>query len=137
VAANNYILYRATSPVGPFTIAGVGITATNYVDTSAVSGRVNYYKIASVGNCGAGPTSAAVSAVLPSPSLGFAANGSEGTFTVNWPAWGSNWTLWSTTNLTPPVTWVQVTDSIDSSNGKIIVTVPIASGGAFFRLTSP
>ncbi len=137
VAANSYILYRATNPVGPFTVAGMGITATNYVDINAAVGRINYYKIASVGNCGTGPTSPAVSAVLPSPSLGFAANGSEGTFTVNWPAWGSNWTLWTTTNLTPPVTWVQATNSINSSNGQSIVTVPIAPGGAFFRLTSP
>ena len=137
VAANSYILYRASNPGGPFTIAGMGITATNYVDTNALSGRINYYKIASVGNCGTGPTSAAVSAVLPSPSLGFAADGSEGTFTVNWPAWGNNWTLWSTTNLTPPVTWVRVTNSSSNSNGQITVTVPIASGGAFFRLTSP
>jgi hypothetical protein len=137
VAANSYILYRATNPVGPFTVAGMGITATNYVDANAASGRINYYKIASVGNCGTGPTSPAVSAVLPSPSLGFIANGSEGTFTVNWPAWGSNWTLWTTTNLTPPVTWAQVTNSINSSNGQSIVTVPVAPGGAFFRLTNP
>ena len=137
VTANSYILYRATNPTGPYTIAGIGITGTNYVDTNAVSGRSNYFKIASVGNCGTGPASAAVSAVLPSPSLGFAANGSERTFTINWPAWGNNWTLWSATNLTPPVTWVQVTNSVNSSNGQSIVTVPIAPGGAFFRLTSP
>ena len=137
VAANSYVLYRATNPGGPFAIAGMGITATNYVDTNAVSGRMNYYKIASVGNCGTGPASTAVSAVLPSPSLGFAANGGEGTFTVNWPAWGNTWTLWCATNLTPPVTWIQVTNSINSSNGQSIVTVPVAPGGAFFRLTSP
>ncbi len=104
--------------MGPFTVAGMGMTATNFVDADAAVGRINYYKIASVGNCGTGPTSTAVSAVLPSPSLGFAANGSEGTFTVNWPAWGSYWTLWTTTNLTPPVTWVQATNSINSSNGQ-------------------
>jgi hypothetical protein len=137
VAANSYIVYRATNPTGPYIVAGLGIGTTNYVDTNAISGRSNYYKIASVGNCGTGPASPAVSAVLPSPSLGFAANGSEGTFTVNWPAWGNSWTLWSTTNFTPPVTWVQVTNSVNSSNGQSIVTVPIAPGGAFFRLTSP
>lgn len=137
VAANSYVLYRATNPLGPFDIAGAGIAATNYVDTNAASGRINYYKIAAVGNCGTGPASAAVSAVLPSPSLGIAANGSNGTFTVSWPAWGNSWTLWCTTNLTPPVTWVQVTNSISNSNGQLIVTVPIATGGAYFRLTSP
>jgi hypothetical protein len=137
VAANSYVLYRATDPAGPYTVAGLGIATTNYVDTNAVSGRSNYYKIASTGNCGTGPTSPAVSAVLPSPSLNLAANKSGGTFTINWPTWGNQWTLWCTTNLTPPVTWIQVTNSINSSNGQSIVTVPFASGGAFFRLTSP
>jgi hypothetical protein len=113
------------------------MATTNYVDTNAASGRINYYKIASVGNCGTGPASAAVAVMLPSPSLGFAADAAKGTFTLNRPAWGGSWSLWSTTNLNPPITWVHVSNSIDSSNGQSIVTVPIAPGGVFFRLTSP
>ena len=137
VAANSYILYRSTNSGGPFTVAATGVTATNYVDNNPASGRTNFYKIASVGNCGTGAASAAASVVLLPPTLGFAVTGTGGTFTVSWPTWGSNWTLWSTTNLSPPVAWSAVTNSVANSNGQLTITVPIKAGGAYFRLTSP
>lgn len=137
VAANSYILYRSTNSNGPFAVAATGLSATNYVDNNAASGRTNFYKVASIGNCGTGATSAAISVALLPPTLGFAVTGTSGTFTVSWPTWGSNWTLWSATNLTPPVTWSAVTNSAASSNGQLTITVPIKSGGAYFRLTSP
>jgi hypothetical protein len=137
VAADSYILYRATNAAGSFAIAAMNVTATNYVDANPAGGRANYYKVASVSSCGTGPTSAAASVTLASPTLGFAASGNAGTFSVNWPDWGNNWTLWYATNLAPPVTWLPVTNSVSESNGQITVTVPIESAGGFFRLTSP
>jgi hypothetical protein len=136
VAANSYILYRSTNANGPFVIAAAGVTQTNYVDLNAASGRTNFYEIAAAGYCGTS-TSSAVSVALLPPALGFALNGSGETFTVTWPTWGSNWTLWSATNLTPPVRWSLVTNSPSNSNGVLTITVPVGSGGAFFRLTSP
>lgn len=137
VAANSYILYRSTNSDGPFTVVATGVTATNYVDNNAASARTNFYKIASLGNCGTGATSAAISVALRPPTLGFAVTGTGGTFTASWPTWGSNWTLWSATNLSPPVTWSAVTNSVASSNGQLTITVPINPGGTYFRLTSP
>jgi hypothetical protein len=60
-----------------------------------------------------------------------------GKFTISWPAWGTNWGLWSATNLAPPITWSPVTNAIGGSDGQSSVTLPIGTGSRFFRLTSP
>jgi hypothetical protein len=137
VAAAGYMLYRSTNSAGPYSLAAAGITATNYVDANPSNGRTNYYKVASVGNCGTGAASAAVSVRLLPPTLGAGLNAAGGTFTLSWPAWGTNWGLWSATNLAPPITWSPMTNSISGSNGQSSVTLPIGAGSHFFRLTSP
>jgi hypothetical protein len=137
VAANRYILYRSTNSAGPYTVVASGVTVTNYTDANALSGRTNYYKVASMGNCGTGATSAAVSVSLPRPVLGFAWSAAGGTFTINWPAWANNWELWSATNLAPPITWYPVTNSAVSNNGQLSVTLPLQPGREFFRLATP
>ncbi len=137
VGAGSYMLYRSTNSAGPYSLAAVVISATNYVDANAFSGRTNYYQVASVSNCGTGNTSPVVSVALPRPVLGGGLDAAGGTFKINWPAWGTNWTLWCATNLLPPITWVPITNSIVSSNGQLNVTLPIGTGSRFFRLTSP
>ncbi len=137
VGAVSYILYRSTNSAGPYNLAAAGITATNYVDANASNGRTNYYKVASVSNCGTGAASAAVSVLLPRPALGVGLDAAGRTFTLSWPAWGTNWGLWSATNLAPPTTWSPVTNSIGGSNGQFSVTLPIGTGSLFLRLTSP
>jgi hypothetical protein len=137
VAADDYVLYRSANAAGPFSIVTAGLAVTNYADSHAAGGRTNYYKVASVSECGTGAASAVVYVSLAAPALGFAADTSSGTFTVNWPTWGSNWTLWSATNLSPPITWTAVTNPVISTNGQLTVTIPIQQSGAFFRLTSP
>jgi hypothetical protein len=137
VAADSYVLYRSTNAAGPFTIVTAGLTATNYADSNAAGGRTNYYKVASVSECGTGAASTVVYVSLAAPALGFAADTSSGKFTVNWPTWGSNWTLWSATNLSPPITWTAVTNPVIGTNGQLNVTIPIQQSGVFFRLTSP
>jgi hypothetical protein len=137
VAANSYILYRSTNNAGPYPVVATGVIVTNYTDANALSGRTNYYIVASVGNCGTGATSAAVSVPLARPVLGFAWSAAGGRFTINWPAWANNWGLWSATNLAPPVTWYPVTNSAGSNNGHLSVTLPLQPSREFFRLTSP
>jgi hypothetical protein len=136
-AADSYIVYHATNVAGPFTISAMNLTATNYVDAHPVIGWPNCYKVAAVCSCGTGAVSDAVSVTLLSPTLGFGAGGSRQTFTIHWPEWGSNWTLWSATNLSPPITWLPVSNSVNDSNGQMTLTIPAGQGGAFFRLTSP
>jgi hypothetical protein len=137
VGASSYVLYRSTNSAGPFSPAAVAITTTNYTDANASNGRTNYYKIASVSNCGTGAVSAAVSVLLPRPALGFALDPAGDTFTLLWPAWGTSWALWSATNLARPIAWSPVTNSFGSNNNQLSVTLPVEAGSHFFRLTSP
>lgn len=137
VAANSYILYRSTNVSGPFTVVAASLTATNYVDTNATSGSTNYYEVASVGNCGTGTASVATSVTLLLPALQFVASSNGETLTISWPAWANNWSLWYATNLSPPITWLPVTNPVISSNGETMVTIPVQSPDVFFRLSRP
>jgi hypothetical protein len=78
-----------------------------------------------------------VGVALPRPALEVAWSGSGGTFTINWPTWATTWALSSATNLTPPIFWLPVTNSVSSNDGQFSVTLPLQPGSDFFRLTSP
>lgn len=136
-AAESYILYRATNAAGPYAITATGLTATNYLDATPAGGRMNYYKVAAVSDCGTGAASAIASVALAAPTLEFLSDVSTGTYTISWPGWGSQWTLWSATNLSPPVVWQAVTNSSVDNNGQMRVTIPINRSGEYFRLVAP
>ena len=58
-----------------------------------------------------------------------------GQLTFKWPLWATNFTLYSATNLAPPVLWAPVTNASTAAGNDVVVTVPMASGGTrFFRL---
>jgi hypothetical protein len=76
-----------------------------------------------------------VGVFLPLPVLGMSV--SPGSLTLNWPGWASDWRLYATTNLTPPVLWLPVTNMVSSNNGVFTATLPIGLGIQFFRLVSP
>ena len=46
-------------------------------------------------------------------------------------------TLQSTTNLTPPATWLDVTNPPSLAGGLFTVTNPMSSPAQFFRLRKP
>jgi len=135
VGATSYNLWRSTNNGASYALLASGLATPGFVDTSAVSGQTNYYEVAAVSACGASAASAPVSVWLPLPGLGFSAAG--GSLVVSWPAWASDWQLWSATNLTRPVAWSPVTNTVSSSNGQFIVFLPIGPGASFFRLASP
>lgn len=54
-----------------------------------------------------------------------------------WPDWAVARQLYATTNLSPPVNWVTVTNAPVMSNGWQTLTLPIQSGDRFYRLQSP
>jgi len=56
---------------------------------------------------------------------------------ITWPGWASDWALWSTTNLTPPVVWSPVASTVVSNNNQFSVSLPMNSLTSFFRLSSP
>lgn len=133
--ATGYNLWRSTDNGTNYQLAATGLTASSYVDTNAVSGQANLYQVAGTDVCGAGANSAVAAIFLPQPALGMSV--SADTLAITWPGWASDWGLYATTNLTPPVVWWPVTNAVDSSNGQFNVTLPIGSENQFFRLASP
>jgi hypothetical protein len=135
IGASSFNLRRATDSGGTFTSVATGITATNFVDTNAVSGQTNYYTLAAVSDCGVSSNSTLVSIFLSLPSLGVRLNANS--LIISWPDWASDWVLSSATNLSPLVVWSPVTNSIGNTNGQFSVTLPLRKNVEFFHLKSP
>ena len=53
--------------------------------------------------------------------------------TLSWPGWATNFSLYTTTNLAPPVLWLPVTSAVKPGD-PLSVTVPLISSNQFFRL---
>ena len=70
--------------------------------------------------------------IYPSLSL----NQSGSLLSLSWPGWASPLTLFSTTNLSPPVSWVLVTNVPASFDGVSTIQLPVAGQNTFFRLGS-
>ena len=69
------------------------------------------------------------------PTLPLSLSRAGANLVVAWPVNQWNCKLESTTNLHPPVVWTPVTTpSPQVSGGQNAVTIPIGSGGKFFRL---
>lgn len=133
--ASSYNLWRSTNFGATYELTTSNLTASSYVDTTAVNGLVNYYKVTGTDACGAGAGSTVVGILLPLPALGMTV--SPNALTLSWPGWASDWSLYATTNLTPPVAWLPVTNTVGSNAGVFSVTLPIGPGTEFFRLRSP
>jgi hypothetical protein len=67
------------------------------------------------------------------PTLGIAP-ASSGESALSWPAWAAHFTLYSATNLSPPVTWSPVTNVVSSQGDMNTVTTPLDPGSRFFQL---
>ena len=133
--ASTYNIWRSTNGGSSYQLAASGLTTSSYVDTNAVNGQVNYYKITGSDACGTGTLSTAANVLLPLPSLGMSF--STSTLALSWPGWASDWILYSTTNLTPPMVWTVVTNAVGSSNSQFNVNLPVDTDARFFRLSSP
>lgn len=134
--ATDYNLWRSTNNGTSYEVIANNLPVSSFVDYSAVSGQINYYKVAGTSACGTGTMTSGLGIMLPLPSLGMSSSGSS--LTLSWPNWANDWSLFSATNLTPPIVWSPVTNTIGSNAAGFTVTVPIETSGAqFFRLSSP
>lgn len=82
------------------------------------------------------PTNAATftaSFVQPSLLLGNV----PGALTLQWQAWAAPFSIWSATNLAPPVAWTKISGVPATNNGTLLLNLPNASGSAFYRLQFP
>src|ERR1700744_377634 len=113
-AATGYNLVSSTTPDGPFTSLAMNLTANNFVDTNAVIGKTNYYEVAAANGCSVSANSASIAVYSPQPALSVATV-SGGTLNLAWPMWASNWGLYYTTTLTPPVVWLPVTNAVSNN----------------------
>jgi hypothetical protein len=75
--------------------------------------------------------------MLPKPALSLQPNGGTSALTISWPAYASNWVLYYTAVLMPPLDWLPVTNQVASNNGQFSVSVPMDSDARFFRLYGP
>ncbi len=64
VGATSYNLWRSTNNGASYQSIATGLTATNYMDSTAASGKANYYEVAAVNNYGVGTISAPVGIFL-------------------------------------------------------------------------
>jgi len=128
-------LWRSTNNGVTYVPIATGLTTSSYADANAVSGQTNFYEVASSDDCGTGVNSAAVAVYLPLPTLGM--NATANTLQITWPGWATGWNLYVSTNLTPPIAWVGVTNSAANSNGVFTVILPLGSENQYFRLGSP
>jgi len=133
--ASSYNLWRSTNGGSSYQAIATGLATSSYVDTNAVNGQLNYYKMTGTDACGAGAFSAVASVLLSLPSLGSYI--SANTLVMNWPGWASDWGLYAATNLAPPVVWSPVTNAVATNNGQYNVSLPVDLAQRFFRLASP
>ena len=69
------------------------------------------------------------------PVLTITPNGNPGEFTISWPADPGLFDLYTTTDLTDPISWTSTTNSPALLNENWTVTVSIAGGESrFYRL---
>jgi len=135
VSAIAYNVMWSASLNGTYSLRAAGLTTTNFTDTNAINGQMNYYKVGAISNCGAGTNSAAVGVLLPLPLLGV--NVGSGALNLSWPNWATDWVLYSATNLVPPIVWSPVTNSTVNTNGQWLMSLPINADAKFYRLSSP
>jgi hypothetical protein len=133
--ANSYNVWRSIDGGATYQLIASGLPASSYVDTSAANGQINYYKVTGVDACGSGSYSSPNNMLLPLPALGMSTD--VNSMTLSWPTWASDWVLYCATNLTPPVVWTPVTNSISTNGSYFNVTLPNNSSACFFRLSSP
>jgi len=74
--------------------------------------------------------------LLPLTASVSVSRAAAGGVTLTWPAWLPDGGLYSTTNLTPPVSWVAATDAVTTLNGTNVLTVPVLPGSRFFQWRS-
>jgi predicted alpha-1,6-mannanase (GH76 family) len=133
--ATGYNVWRSTNSGVSFDPIAMALSASSFVDATAVCGVTNHYRVTAQNGCGAGANSTIVAVFVPLPALGMSVNGAA--LTLSWPGWATDWMLHSTTNLAPPVQWSLVPGTVSSNNGQFSVTLPIGAGSEFFRLTTP
>jgi hypothetical protein len=81
------------------------------------------------------PTNAVLTASFLQPTVSAALG--QDTIQLSWPDWAGAMNLFTATNLSPPVDWLQMGSQPTSSNGFQYVTAPRSNQQQFYRLQYP
>ena len=128
-------LWRSVDGGSTYELIETDLVNTSYVDTTAVGGRENLYRLAGVNDSGTGAQTTPLAVYLPLPGLSFAM--SSEAMQMSWPEWADDWTLYGATNLTAPVQWLPVPGSGEFYEGRFNISLPTDSPYHFFRLSYP
>jgi len=71
---------------------------------------------------------------VPPPLL---LSNAAGTVALQWPAWAAPFSIWSATNLAPPVAWTKLTGVPATNNGNLLLNVSGSNANSFYRLQFP
>ena len=135
VGAIAYNVYSATNSAAAFKLIAAGVAATSFVDTNAISGRSNFYEVATGTSCGTGTNSLAAT-VLLIPCWCWTSTWAAASFrSAIGPRGRMIGILYSSLNLVPPVSWLLVTNTAINTNGLFTVGLPANSDAKYFRLS--
>jgi len=117
-------------------IASLSTNATGYADASVSAGTTYSYRMRSWNAQGFSPYSnAQIVTTPPRPLLATALSAS--TLMVTWPTWASNFTLYTTSDLLPPVVWAPVGVGGRNTGSNLAVSLPVGTNSSFFQLEGP
>ena len=128
--------FLVQAPYSYFWSFGDGTTSTNQNPRHTYNANGTYAATLVVSDGLSTATNTVTISAAP-PALTIAQTG-PGELSLSWPTWATGYTLYSTTNLAPPVVWSQATDATLSTNGAAITAALLATNNTrFFRLTTP
>lgn len=110
----------------PVTLGGQALSGVTTIVASGIMSGIG---------TGVGHSVAILGFVPLLPSLGVRPNGHE--LILTWPADAAGFSLQSTSSLTPPVTWIDSSDSPAVIGTQLTVTNTISPLHQFYRLTKP
>jgi fibronectin type 3 domain-containing protein len=141
--ATSYNVKRATLNGGPYTTV-TNVTTTNYTDIGLINGSNYYYVVSALNTAGESANSAQVSATPlrpPQPRIvGVAIIGGSLVFSGTNGLAGGPYTIWSSTDVTIPLTnWIQVGSGDFDGNGNFSVSNAINASEPqrFYLLRQP
>jgi hypothetical protein len=130
--ATGYNLKRAAVSGGPYSIIGLNLTITNFVDSSPSSAPW-YYVVSAVNTGGEGPDSGEVSAIPLAPTLNVNLLPDD-TVQLSWPATASGFILEETPAL--PGGWSNSAATVQVQSGQSVALATNNGQSRFYRLVS-